>query len=1406
MKKTIAFLLCIGMLLGNVVFAQNADPFEGKEEINIAFIGGSITEGYGSSTYVKPTNDTAKDGTIANKKCYAGLVGQYFIDTYSDKKVNVYNAGMSGTTSELGLFRLNEEVIKYNPDMVFVEFAVNDWGNVEKSRIYMEGIVRELLKMEEVPIINFIYTTTEDYKSLAEEQEKLANYYGIPSHNLKSYVKSMVEKGRYTARELLGDGVHPTDLGYSLYANFIINNLKKRDGSYFVKPTVPEKLFSGTVFTEPRLNPAKNTKRTGAWSVENYRGRDTYVSFQAGATMTYEFYGTYIGIMNVCGGNFGKVTYVLDNDKKGTITANGASDSFNRNFSMSGLKDEKHTITFTVADGGSGVTGFGIACFLIDGAKVPQDDKKDEDINVDLKQHDIYVSPDGNDSADGSFEHPLNTIEQAKNAAGIISQNSEGDVNVILRGGIYNVGDGVEFDKSSTGKANAKINFKNYADEEVKILNSTSISPDKFKLVSDENTLKRIPQEARGKVYYVNLPSIGIDDLGAVSREGKDYGDRAGSRMLTVNDERFNLARWPNNGYALIDESFAVASGHKFSYSENKGDRWKTADEAWIYGFFNVLWADDSLSVKSIDCENKTISTATKHYYGMLAGKPWYIYNLIEELDVPGEWYLESSTGNLYVYPKEDIKSCDIRLSTKTTPLLSFNGAAYISFHGITFEGTCGIGANISDSNSITFDECVFKNIGQQAMRITGENNGIANSHIYDIGKGGVYISGGNTATLEHCNNYVENCHIERFSLTTQTYAPAVKLYGIGDRVSHCRINNAAHMGIYFLGNDNTIEYNEIYNVLKFSNDMGAIYAGRDWTAGGTVIKYNYIHDCVGEDLRTDAVWHTQGIYFDDGLSGMTIYGNIFDGVNNGVFIHYGRSNRIENNIFRNCKTAIVIKNKSGTKDTKGMYDENEKIQAAYKEGGITATTVAELIKRNYVNKYLPNKALYEEKYPFLKTIMDDYPMFPKYNTIKNNAIIASEPYEIPESVTNDTPMGGNFETMEDMSYEAAAANIAGFESIDYKNAGTKAVESETVGDFKAVYPENNSENVIADDLILSWEAANGANRYRLVVAEDADFEKIIYNNTVEVNYKKFSRLKYDRSKYYWKVYASSTSKGYLKNEIMNKNGVMCFRTAQKEELYTKDFEKLISVSEEELEKATEGTEGGKFIVGSKDKFRLAIESAKAVLGGNQKLSPYISKQKMIESATLALNNDYNKFLQSRNVETMSIGEILKDSANWTGKSGGYAISGKTASFTKGGSYGYTAKKIENYKKVHMRASFNPGSGFVSVALRAQNVTVQPWKTQCYIFLVKEDVIELQKFNGSEKFFYSVENTCLKSGTEHDIVFAALDTENGVQVTLEVDGEEIFNVADEEFAITDSGYFAVYTTDDTATCTIKDVK
>ena len=70
MKKAIALLLCIGMILGNIVFAENADPFADKEEINIAFIGGSITEGFVASTYSKNQNDTGKDGSITNKNCY----------------------------------------------------------------------------------------------------------------------------------------------------------------------------------------------------------------------------------------------------------------------------------------------------------------------------------------------------------------------------------------------------------------------------------------------------------------------------------------------------------------------------------------------------------------------------------------------------------------------------------------------------------------------------------------------------------------------------------------------------------------------------------------------------------------------------------------------------------------------------------------------------------------------------------------------------------------------------------------------------------------------------------------------------------------------------------------------------------------------------------------------------------------------------------------------------------------------------------------------------------------------------------------------------------------------------------------------------------------------------------------
>ncbi|MCS4454428.1 SGNH/GDSL hydrolase family protein [Clostridium botulinum] len=118
-----------------------------NNDFNIVFLGGSITEG---------------TGAVAKDKAYVHIVGEYFKNLYKHKKVNIYNAGIGGTGSRFGLFRLERDVICYNPDLVFFEFSVNDRiENPFDASITTEGVVRKLLFLKNPPKIIFLITPSE---------------------------------------------------------------------------------------------------------------------------------------------------------------------------------------------------------------------------------------------------------------------------------------------------------------------------------------------------------------------------------------------------------------------------------------------------------------------------------------------------------------------------------------------------------------------------------------------------------------------------------------------------------------------------------------------------------------------------------------------------------------------------------------------------------------------------------------------------------------------------------------------------------------------------------------------------------------------------------------------------------------------------------------------------------------------------------------------------------------------------------------------------------------------------------------------------------------------------------------------------------------------------------------------
>jgi hypothetical protein len=131
-----------------------------------------------------------------------------------------------------------------------------------------------------------------------------------------------------------------------------------------------------------------------------------------------------------------------------------------------------------------------------------------------------------------------------------------------------------------------------------------------------------------------------------------------------------------------------------------------------------------------------------------------------------------------------------------------------------------------------------------------------------------------------------------------------VNIDGVGNTIRNCHIYDAPHTAIYLHGNNHIIEYNEINNVCREAEDMGAVYIGRDPSEAGNIFRYNYFHDI--EPKKEN--YNIAALYFDDGSLLNEVSGNIFYKCGSktfgAFFVHGGFAHTITNNIFIECKLA----------------------------------------------------------------------------------------------------------------------------------------------------------------------------------------------------------------------------------------------------------------------------------------------------------------------------------------------------------------------------------------------------------------------------------------------------------------------------------------------------------------------
>lgn len=166
--------------------------------------------------------------------------------------------------------------------------------------------------------------------------------------------------------------------------------------------------------------------------------------------------------------------------------------------------------------------------------------------------------------------------------------------------------------------------------------------------------------------------------------------------------------------------------------------------------------------------------------------------------------------------------------------------------------------------------------------------------------------TGGDRSTLTPSGFLIESNRFHDFGLYKYVIAPGVVAGGVGTVVRKNEFRSAFHMAILFGGNDHLIELNDIHHVTSITFDSGAIYAGRDLSSRGTMIRWNRLHHLDAEapcDSRTSCI--RMAIYMDDWEGGNTVVGNIFYKVQTGFFSNCGGDMNFTNNLFFEAEVAI---------------------------------------------------------------------------------------------------------------------------------------------------------------------------------------------------------------------------------------------------------------------------------------------------------------------------------------------------------------------------------------------------------------------------------------------------------------------------------------------------------------------
>lgn len=603
----------------------------------------------------------------------------------------------------------------------------------------------------------------------------------------------------------------------------------------------------------------------------------------------------------------------------------------------------------------------------------------------------LHVDASVSVGGDGSSAHPFVSPDDAiKVLKRRTPEQRLRPTFVILHKGVYPRREPLRMGELESGSAQFPVQWQAAGDGEVVFSGGIPIPTAALRPVSDSVTLSRLPaaRDVALKLYEVRLSDLQLLAFPVLEARGMPTPYLAAWPELFMNGRPLPLASWPNGtGYAHgFKPSKIISSGTTakviaggasastnrivggtmaFAFANDRVVRWKKAKDVfkadvWMGGHWYWDWADDFLPVSGIS-DKSVITMGKRHSYGLGPHVNLHVYNLAEEMDAPGEYVIEPAQKRILVLLSPQQVVGALTLSWLGGCLVQLEKCDHIRFKGIRFVYGRSDGVELTGVSDVAFKHCVFSDLGRNGLTAKGQQITVEDCLFAQIGAAGIRMSGGDRKTLVSSGNRVSYCEFHDFSRLKRTYAPGVWVDGVGVTVENSLFYNAPHTAILFGGNEHIIRNNEIRAVLTETGDCGAIYGGRDWTAFGTVISGNWIHDLRGLPGR----WPC-GIYLDDQLSGITVKHNLLERMSLGILVGGGRYDRIEGNVLVQCEEGLHL-------DCRGTASWTRQMNGT-------------LLKR--LAEIPASQEPWRSRYPMLEGTLKNHPEKPVGTSLTGNAMV----------------------------------------------------------------------------------------------------------------------------------------------------------------------------------------------------------------------------------------------------------------------------------------------------------------------------------------------------------------------------------------------------------------------------------